>query len=487
MTTVTQSLIGASSTRVKIWSVINWREVEAHVRRLQLRIAKAIKIERYGKVKALQWLLTHSFYAKLLAVKRVTQNTGKNTPGVDRIVWRTPIQKMQAVKSLSRRGYCPQPLRRIYIPKKNGKLRPLGIPTMMDRSQQALHLFALEPIADILADKNSYGFRPKRSTHDAMEQCFKILVKKHSSKGILEGDIKSCFDKISHEWLIKHALMDKEILKKWLKAGYVENGLPHHTDEGTPQGGIISPTLANIALDGLEAAIKRVVRREEKVHFVRYADDFIVTGVTREILENRVKPVIIAFMKERGLELSPEKTKITHIDEGFDFLGFNMRKYGGKLLIKPAKKGIKSFLDDIRGTVKSMRAIKTENLIKYLNVKIQGWVNYYRHCVAKATFSYIDNSIFWIIWKWAKRRHQNRAASWVRKKYYTTQRLRKWSFYSKMKTGDQESRIFLSLAQHMKIERHVKIRAEASPYDPDFKEYFLKREKEKMRKKKIAG
>jgi len=343
MTTVTQSLIGASSTRVKIWNVINWRDVEAHVRRLQLRIAKAIKIRRYGRVKSLQWLLTHSFSAKLLAVRRVTQNTGKNTPGVDRIVWKTATQKMQAVESLKRRGYSPQPLRRIYIPKKNGKLRPLGIPTMMDRSQQALHLLALEPVADILADKNSYGFRPKRSTHDAMEQCFKIF----------------------HAWLVKHAMMDKEILKKCLKAGYVENSVFHRTDEGTPQGGIISPTLANTALDGLEAAIKRVVRREEKVHLVRYADDFIVTGATREILESRVKPVIINFMKERGLELSPEKTKITHIDEGFDFLGFNARKYGGKLLIKPAKKGIKSFLDDIRGTVQSMRAVKTENLYAF--------------------------------------------------------------------------------------------------------------------------
>ena len=483
MTTVTQSLIGASSTRVKIWSVINWRDVEAHVRRLQLRIAKAIKIRRYSRVKSLQWLLTHSFFAKLLAVRRVTQNTGKNTPGVDRIVWRTPTQKMQAAEALKRRGYSPQPLRRIYIPKKNGKLRPLGIPTMTDRSQQALHLLALEPVADILADKNSYGFRPKRSTHDAMEQCFKILVKKHSSQWVLEGDIKSCFDRISHEWLIKHARMDKEILKKWLKAGYVENDVFHRTEEGTPQGGIISPTLANIALNGLEAAIKKVVQREEKVHLVRYADDFIVTGATREILESRVKPVIINFMKERGLELSSEKTKITHIDEGFDFLGFNARKYGGKLLIKPAKKGIKSFLDDIRRTIKSMRAVKTENLIKYLNVKIQGWVNYYRHCVAKATFNYTDNSLFWIVWKWAKRRHQNRGASWIRKRYYTTLGLRKWCFYSKVKTGKQESRILLTLAQHTKIERHVKVRAEASPHDPDFKEYFIKREREKMRKK----
>lgn len=486
MTTVTQLLIGASSARVKTWTVINWRTVEAHVRRLQLRIAKAIKIRCYGRAKSLQWLLTHSFFAKLLAVRRVTQNSGKNTPGVDRIVWRTPTQKMQAVEALKRRGYSPQPLRRIYIPKKSGKLRPLGIPTMTDRSQQALYLLALEPLADILADKNSYGFRPKRSTHDAIEQCFKILVKKHSSQWILEGDIKSCFDKISHDWLIKYVRMDKEILKKWLKAGYVENNTFHRSVEGTPQGGIISPTLANIALDGLEVAIEKIVRREEKVHLVRYADDFIVTAASKEVLECKVKPVIIDFMKGRGLKLSFEKTKITHIDEGFDFLGFNARKYGGKLLIKPAKKEIKSFLDDIRRTVETMRAVKTEDLIKYLNVKIQGWVNYYKHCVAKATFNYIDNSIFWILWRWAKRRHPNRGTSWIRKRYYTNSGLRKWCFYSKMRAGKEKSHILLTLAQHTKIRRYVKVRAEASPYDPDFKEYFIKREREKMRNR-IAG
>jgi RNA-directed DNA polymerase len=214
---------------------------------------------------------------------------------------------------------------------------------------------------------------------------------------------------------------------------------------------------------------------------VRYADDFIVTAATKEILECRVKPVIINFMKERGLELSPEKTKITHIDEGFDFLGFNARKYEGKLLIKPAKKGVKSFLCNIREIVKTMRAAKTENMIKYLNVKIQGWVNYYRHCVAKATFSYIDNNIFWIIWKWAKRRHPNKSAAWVRKRYYTQSGHRTWCFYSTTKTNKGESQVFLAQAQYAKIERHMKIRAEASPYDPEYKEYFSKRRKGKIR------
>ena len=377
------SMPGAPSTKAVNWKQINWNTVQKKVKRLQLRIAKAIKQGRYGKAKALQWLLTHSFNAKLLAIKRVTQNRGKNTPGVDRTIWRSSKQKIQAINSLKRRGYYSLPLRRIYIPKKNGKLRPLGIPTMRDRAQQALHLLALEPIAESQADKNSYGFRPKRSIHDAIEQCHKALSRKTSSVYILEGDIKACFDKISHEWLENHALMDKSMLKQWLKAGYMDKNVFHQTAEGTPQGGIASPTLANIVLDGLEKAIKATGKQGDKINFVRYADDFICTAATREILEQKVLPVIIKFLKERGLELSFEKTKITHIDEGFNFLGFNLRKYKGKLLIKPAKKGIKTFLDNIRKTIKSNNAWSAEQLIRILNPKIQGWANHYRYSVAK--------------------------------------------------------------------------------------------------------
>jgi RNA-directed DNA polymerase len=213
---------------------------------MQLRIAKAIKIGRYAKAKALQWLLTHSFYPKLLAIKRVTQNTGKRTPGVDGVIWKTDKQKINAACELKRKGYKAQPLRRIYIPKKNGKLRALGIPSKSDRAQQALHLFGLIPIAEILTDENSYGFRPKRSTHDAIEQCFNLLSRGFSAQWVLEGDIKACFDKISHEWLEKNIMMDKNVLRQWLKAGYVEKEAFYNTEDGCPQGGIISPTYANM-------------------------------------------------------------------------------------------------------------------------------------------------------------------------------------------------------------------------------------------------
>jgi len=205
---------------------------------------------RFGKVKALQRLLTHSYAAKQLAVRRVVTNDGRHTPGIDGVRWRTPGQRQQAVVSLRRHGYRPRPLRRVSIPKSNGKQRPLGIPTMHDRAMQALHSLALEPVMEMLADPNSYGFRSRRSLHDAIGQCFVVLAKKHSPRWILDADIKACFDRISHDWLLAHVPMDKAILKAWLRAGYIEDNAFHATEEGTPQGGIISPLLANLALDG---------------------------------------------------------------------------------------------------------------------------------------------------------------------------------------------------------------------------------------------
>ena len=329
----------APLTYVK-WYDIDWDIIETQVKQMQMRIAKAIRRGEHRRAKSLQWLLTHSYYAKLLAVRRVTQNRGCKTPGVDKVVWRTPNQKLRAVDMLNRRGYNPKPLRRIYIPKKNGKLRPLGIPTMLCRAMQALHLLALEPVSESIADCQAYGFRPKRSCADAIEQCFRILAVGNRAQWVLEGDIKACFDEIDHQWLLNNVPMDKSILSKWLNAGFVDKGQLFPTNAGTPQGGIISPTLLTITLAGLEHAIKSATKQQDKINLVTYADDFIITGASKEILENTVKPIVEEFIKIRGLELSTEKTIITHIDKGFDFLGFNVRKYNGKLLIKPAKKNI---------------------------------------------------------------------------------------------------------------------------------------------------
>jgi RNA-directed DNA polymerase len=475
MTTTALPPLGASSPS-SIWDAIDWRPLIEGVRRLQMRIAKATREGRWGKVKALQWLLTHSSAAKLLAVRRVVSNPGRNTAGVDGIVWRTAGQKLRAARSLRRRGYSPQPSRRIYIPKKNGKLRPLGIPTFGDRAMEALQLLALEPIAETLADVNSYGFRPKRSTADAIGQCFNVVAQKHSAQWIFEGDIKACFDQISHPWLNDHIPMDKLILRKWLAAGYMDEGVVYPTEVGTPQGGIASPALANMALDGLEEVARRAAPLNQKVYVVRYADDFIITGASKEVLEMKVKPAVVAFLKERGLELSEEKTRITHIDDGFDFLGFNVRKYAGKLLIKPSKKAIKSFLERIRETIKANVATKTEDLIRQLNAKLRGWSNYFRHVVAKKTFGYVDDQVYRALITWINRRHPNKSARWKRQRYFRSEGRRNWVFFASVRDASgQVTCLDLFQAMSVPIVRHIKIQAQATPYDPAFTDYFARR------------
>jgi RNA-directed DNA polymerase len=475
MTTTVLPPFGASSPS-SIWDAIDWRPIIECVQRLQMRIAKATREGRWGKVKALQWLLTHSSAAKLLAVRRVASNPGRNTAGVDGIVWKTAGQKLQAARSLRRRGYRPQPSRRIYIPKKNGKLRPLGIPTLGDRAMEALQLLALEPVAETLADVNSYGFRPKRSTADAIEQCFIVLAQKKAAQWILEGDIRACFDRISHPWLNDHIPMDRTILRKWLAAGYMEEGVVYPTEAGTPQGGIASPALANMALDGLEEVARRAAPSNQKVHVVRYADDFIITGASKEVLEMSVKPAVVAFLKERGLELSDEKTRITHIDDGFDFLGFNVRKYAGKLLIKPSKGTIKRFLERTREIIKINVATKTEDLTRQLNSKLRGWSNYFRHVVAKKTFCHVDHQLFRALMTWIKRRHPDKSARWQRQRYFRSEGRRNWVFFASIR--DASGRVtYLDLFQaaSVPIVRHIKIQAPATPYDPAFTDYFARR------------
>lgn len=480
MTVSSLSMTGASSSKVCAWSHIDWQQAQAEVRRLQMRIAKAVREGKWGKVKSLQWILTHSHHAKLLAVKRVSQSSGAKTPGIDGVLWRTTEQKICAASSLHRRGYKAQPLRRVYILKKNGKQRPLGIPTLFDRAMQALHLLALEPVTETTADKNSYGFRPKRSAADAIAQCFLSLSRKTSAQWVLEGDIKACFDEIDHDWLLEHIVTDKRLLHQWLAAGYIEAGTFHDTVSGSPQGSIVSPAIANKVLDGLEAVINQAVARTDKVNFIRYADDFIVTGISRDILETKVQPAIVSFLTERGLSLSAEKTHITHIDDGFDFLGFNVRKYSGKLLIKPSRKSINTFLDGIRTLIKSNPTIKTESLIRLLNPKLRGWANYYRHVVSKEIFSMVDNAIFQAIYRWTRRRHSNKGAGWIFDKYFNHPAPNNWWFHAKTRTADGHADMFkLYRMASTKIVRHVKVIADATPYDPAYTSYFVRRKQQR--------
>jgi len=431
------------------------------------------KEKKWNLVNRLRYLLTHSFYAKLLAVKRVTQNKGKRTAGIDGEKWTTPNSKMNAALELSDKKYNAKPLRRVYIPKPGTtKKRPLSIPTMYDRAMQSLHALALQPIAETTSDSRSFGFRMYRSTQDVRQYAFCCLGGINSAKWVLEGDIKGCFDNINHDWLFDNIPMDKSILRQFLKAGFVYNRHLNPSTAGTPQGGIISPILANMTLDGMEKVISSVYHvgkngkidktryNPHKVNFSRYADDFIVTADSKETAKE-IAELIKEFLKERGLELSDEKTHITHIDEGFDFLGWNFRKYRGKLLIKPSKKSIGNITRKIGDVIKRAKAWKQENLINVLNPIITGWSNYHRSAVSKEIFSQLDHIVWNMLWRWAKRRHPDKGNTWIANKYWHSEGTRKWVF----STGKNRLKLF----SDTKIVRCDGLKLDKNPYiDQDY-------------------
>ena len=473
----------ASSAASTTWRTINWESCEQKVRKLQVRIVEALKQNRIGKVKSLQRILINSFSAKALAVRQVTSNKGGSTAGVDKVTWLTDTERYKAISSLKTRGYKPKPLRRVFIPKKNGKMRPLGIPTIKDRAMQALFLLSLEPIAETQADGNSYGFRKYRSCADAISHIYICLNNERSAEWVLEGDIKGCFDHISHDWLQRNVIMDTDMLRKWLKAGVIEKNVFRATEEGTPQGGIISPTLANIALDGMESLVdKYLIQRKDgkriynKINLIRYADDFIVTGKSREILEE-IKTNLAQFLKERGLELSEEKTLITHVSDGFDFLGFNIRKFpNGFLMIKPSKKSQKKFAEVTHDTICNMKTTRQIEIIGKLNPKITGWANYYRHASSKVVFSKMDHIIYLQLKRWGIRRHPHKSLTWIRNKYWQRDKRFGWVFGLNYKDKKGRASIYsLHQLARTKIQYHVKIRSEANPFDPQYDEYFKQR------------
>ncbi len=480
---VRRTLVCASSGNPLSWEHLDWRTTYRTVKKLQTRIVKAMKDGRRGKVRALQWLLTHSLSGKALAVKRVTENQGKRTPGVDGEIWTTPAAKTRAVWSLRRRGYTPQPLRRVSIPKSDGRPRPLGIPTMRDRAMQALYLLALDPVSETTADKHSYGFRKGRSTHDALAQCFLVLCRpQRSPQWVFEADIKGCFDHMSHDWMLAQIPMDTSILRKWLQAGMVDQGQWFPTEVGTPQGGIISPTLANMVLDGLEQRLTcRFPRRggktlHPKVRLIRHADDFVITGATKATLE-QVKEIVAAFLAERGLSLAPEKTRIVQLSDGFDFLGFNVRSYQGKLLIKPSKDAQRRIYRYVRQVIGRSKAITQYDLIHWLNPRIQGWANYYRHVVSAQTFHMLDYVLWKALWRWAVRRHPKKNRRWVAERYFHTFGSRRWVFAcTKGNQPHAEGEwMKLAAASDTKIRRHVKVKGDANPYDSEWARYFVNR------------
>ena len=445
-----------TDSRILIWSKIDWKKVETGVKALQTRIAKATKEQKWNLVKRLTYLLTHSFYAKLLAVRKVTTNKGKRTPGVDGELWNTDESKEEAVFRLTDKRYNAKPLRRVLIEKK-GKTtkRPLGIPCMIDRAMQALYALALSPIAETTADSHSFGFREGRCAQDACTYIFILLSNKKAPEWILEGDIKGCFDHISHDWLIENVPMDKSVLKQFLKAGYVFEEKLFATNEGTPQGGIISPILANMALDGIQELLDTHFKRR-KVHLTRYADDFIVSADTKETAE-KAKELIKNYLAGRGLELSEEKTLITHIDEGFDFLGWNFRKYNGTMLIKPSKKSIDSIVEKLSKAINEKGlALTQDELIKLLNPALRGWANYHKGTCAKRIFSLVYHRLFELLYAWAKHRHHNKSKEWIVKKYWHAKDGRNWVF-----SGESEELFNLAA---VKIWRNPFMKLDMNPY-----------------------
>lgn len=491
MRTVISNGETASSHEPQDWHAIDWHVVERNVRTTQKRIAKATLECDWRRVKALQRSLTHSFAARALAVRRVTENQGKRTAGVDRELWDTPDLKRKAVGKLKQqRGYRPQPLRRVYIPKSSGKERPLGIPTIFDRAMQALHLLGLEPVAESTSDPNSYGFRRNRSTADAMSQIFVCMSQKASAPWVLEADIQGCFDHINHEWLVSRVRMNKTILKRWLKAGVVHKGQLTPTEEGTPQGGIISPTLANVTLNGLEsellthlgAKLGKMKAEKLKINVIRYADDFVITGISKEVLETEVRPWIEEFLAQRGLRLSPEKTRVTHIEKGFDFLGWNFRKYGGTLLIKPSRKNAKALYDKVAEVIKSHLMVKQVVLIEKLNPILRGWAQYHQPVVAKETFSKLDSLIHWRLTRWARRRHPKKSPMWCLQKYW--KHLEGRSEFAAARQADDGTwqSVRLNLLADTAIARHVKIKGDYNPFDPKWELYGEDRRGKQMLK-----
>ncbi|AGK96716.1 group II intron reverse transcriptase/maturase [Clostridium pasteurianum] len=475
------------NTLTSQWESIDWLQVQKYVNRLQSRIAKATVKGDKNKTKRLQYLLTHSFYAKAYAVKKVTSNKGKNTSGVDKKLWSTSASKIKAVLTLTDKQYRTKPLKRVYIKKKGkNKKRPLGIPTMYDRAMQTLYALALEPVAEVTGDHISFDFRKGRSAKDACEQTFCVLSRKCSPTWILEGDIKGCFDNINHDWLQKNIPMDKRIMKQFLKSGFIYEGNLFPTDTGSPQGGAISSLYANMTLDGLEkliqdkyhrnskGKIENHYRAKTKVNMVRYADDFIITANTKEIAEE-LKDIVSKFLKNRGLNLSQEKTTITHIDYGFDFLGWTFRKFKEKLIVKPSENSIRTLIRKCATIIlKEGKAHNQSELIRRLNQVIRGWTNYHKHVVASKVFSYINNTLYLLLQQWAKHRHPNKNKWWRLNKYWHEKNEKRWLFMT-----DEYSLINL---RRINIIRHPKLQISKNPFI--HKEYF---EKRKMKLKSLAA
>ena len=482
-------------SRLRKWQDIDWCQTTKAVKDLRQQIYRASEQGNHKKLRSLQRLMLKSRANAELSVRQVTQiNEGRKTPGVDGRVALKPDERTQLLEEITQdQAWKARPAKRVYIPKANGKQRPLGIPTIADRVRQAMVKNALEPEWEARFEPLSYGFRPGRSCHDAIGRIFRIA--RHNSKKtwIVDADIKGAFDNIDHQ-----ALLDKlkgfparELIKQWLKAGVMDKGVFADTDKGTPQGGVISPLLANIALTGMEQAIG-VEYIENRHHttirgnraLVRYADDFVIFTDSKEDAKAALQE-IAHWLKGRGLEISEEKTQIRHIADGFDFLGFNIRQYpeGGadkvKTLIKPSKDGVKRFKDRLRVEWQNFIGMPAHVIWTRLNPVLRGWGNYYSHVVSQDTFEQLDYFIYRRTWRWLKRTHPKKSRRWLIDHYYGSfgqWRTNHWVF------GDTKTGFHLMQLQWIPIERHVLVRHGHSPDNPNQRKYWSKREKRKLKR-----